>query len=519
MQGPDMVTVIINGLIKPSMLILLLFILYFFLRNSSAALKHFCLLMGLMSLLILPVSAFLIPDMAWDFPLSEALFRNLPFSWQEYLLKTSYTPIEPIWWESLVVIYLLGSTSILFFFLIGFIQVWNIYRKSTLVMDLETLDLATEIRHLYDINRQVKLVSSNQLSSPCIWGIWQPKILMPQTYKNWTYEQKVSVLMHELGHIHRFDSLSLLIVKLACSIFWFLLPVWWMAAKISKASEIACDDLIYRLSNKQVKYAEHLLQLANHSNTTSSSVVPMSGHSEIYHRIMAVLDIQRPRQAVKSESIQYPLVIGMLFIALLASLDRINFNPIKNNPSNPFSTFSLAWAKVAEATVADENILQAEKTLLMVDRMESQPRPVLITRTIPLAEKFNAEIKDEYKSISEIDKTSLQKLISYDSNKTEKSISSDLSEYKVIQSILPVYPEVALKKGIMGNVKVKFFLDENGTPVDIQVVESNPAGIFDQSAINAISQSQFEWIQKQKSRSPILQQFIFQLDTRRKRRP
>lgn len=520
MQGPDLISIVISGLIKPLMLILLIAILFLLLRNRSAALKHFCLLMGMVSLLILPVSAFLIPDMDWAFPFSDELFQAIPFAWQEYLLKTSYTSIEPFWWQSILVLYLLVSTSIIFYLMIGFIQLWKLYARAKPVRDIETLELVDEIRYLFGINRKIRLVSSHEIESPCVWGIINPRILLPESYQSWTYEQKVSVLMHELGHIHRYDALSLLIVKITCAVFWFLIPVWWFSKKMARDSEMACDDLIYRLRDKQVEYAEHLLQLANHAKNNSGLVVSMSGsgsgnasgHSEIYQRIMAVLDKKKPRQAVEPESIQYPLIIGLLLVVSLGTLDNINVNSVIQ-PNQSTSVFNWSWVKIVESKNQDANIIEAEKTLASVEEFESQAKPILIIRTMPEIEKMDYGISEEYKSSIEADKTILQQDLF---NQPAMPLKAN-SDYRSSHSVQPAYPDVALKKGITGFVKILFDLDAAGTPVNLRIIESQPDGVFDQSVIQALEQSRFEWLEKNAPHSAIQQHFVFQFDTRRKR--
>ena len=83
MKGPDLISILLGGFIKPLLLISVIAIVFLMLRNRSAALKHFCLLMGMVSLLILPVSAYLIPDRVWEFPLSDLMFQSMPFIWQD----------------------------------------------------------------------------------------------------------------------------------------------------------------------------------------------------------------------------------------------------------------------------------------------------------------------------------------------------------------------------------------------------------------------------------------------------
>jgi bla regulator protein blaR1 len=509
MQGPDLISILMTGLVKPLILISLISVLFLFLRRRSAALKHFCLLMGMLSLLVLPVSAFLIPDTDWAFPFSHLLFQSFPFAWQEYLLKTSNVSVNPDWWQSILAIYLLVSTSIIFYLVIGFIQLWRIYARSVAVKDSETLALVEEIGRLYGVNRKVQLVSTTEIDSPCVWGLARPKILIPDSFQQWTYDQKISVFMHELGHIHRFDALSLFVVKITCAVFWFLIPVWWFAKKMTRESEMACDDLIYRLRDKQVQYAEHLLQLANHSKTNSPVTLPMSGHSEIYQRIMAVLDSKRQRHAVQAESIQYPLILGLLLVISLGALDSLRVPSLEQSFKNT-STFHWSWARLSESSFQSEEIQEAQKTLDLVDELQSRARPVMITRFIPEKQSADYSIGEEYKSQSEIDKASFRADLLSQSAKSS-------SAYKVVQQTEPEYPEAALKKGSAGFVRVMFDLDKSGEPQNIRILDSKPDGVFDRSVVDALKKSRFEWIEKDIPHAAIQKDFIFQLDTGRKR--
>lgn len=512
MQGPDIINLVFSGVVKPLLLILAIGIIFLLIHNRSAAIKHFCLLMGMLSLLILPVSSFLMPDMPWQFPLTDVLFRNLPFSWQEYLFKTSYISIEPVLWQSILGIYLLVSTSILFYLLIGFIHLWKIYSKAKAVDNQETLLLVNEIRQLFGISRRITLVSSNQIESPCVWGVLTPKILLPENYQQWSYEQKVSVLMHELGHIHRYDALSLLIVRITCAVFWFLFPVWWFARKMARDSEMACDDLIYRLHGKQVQYAEHLLQIANHAKTESNLVVPMAGHSEIYYRIMAVLDNKKPRQAVQAESIQYPLLIGALILVSLAALDNVKFFLAEDLEQR--SVFNLILVPVSSSKTEAITKTEAEEVIAAVDAFQSQEKPILITRIIPPREKIRGNMPEEYKTNLEVDKRGLQ--FSAIENPQTMAIKKT-GAYRSLIWVEPDYPVAALEKGINGFVKISFDLDAAGTPTNFQIIESQPAGIFDQAVIQAMGNSRFEWLDQGNSPQSIQKHFVFQMDTRRKR--
>jgi TonB family protein len=52
----------------------------------------------------------------------------------------------------------------------------------------------------------------------------------------------------------------------------------------------------------------------------------------------------------------------------------------------------------------------------------------------------------------------------------------------------PSYPPQAAKNGISGYVKLTFLIDRNGQVLAPDVIDSNPAGLFDKSALKAIEQ-------------------------------
>ena len=55
----------------------------------------------------------------------------------------------------------------------------------------------------------------------------------------------------------------------------------------------------------------------------------------------------------------------------------------------------------------------------------------------------------------------------------------------------PVYPPDARSAGIEGQVTVRYDVSVQGTVVNLQVVEAEPGGVFDQAALEAVAQWRF----------------------------
>jgi len=66
------------------------------------------------------------------------------------------------------------------------------------------------------------------------------------------------------------------------------------------------------------------------------------------------------------------------------------------------------------------------------------------------------------------------------------------SKYKLKVQKAPYYPKQALEQEISGFVETKVIIAQNGKLVDIRVTDSFPKGVFEQSALDALKQWQYE---------------------------
>lgn len=61
-----------------------------------------------------------------------------------------------------------------------------------------------------------------------------------------------------------------------------------------------------------------------------------------------------------------------------------------------------------------------------------------------------------------------------------------------VQAAAPVYPRSAVRRNLSGRLKVEFTVDVDGSTRDIEVVESAAGGVFDRSAVRAVSDWRYE---------------------------
>jgi periplasmic protein TonB len=63
---------------------------------------------------------------------------------------------------------------------------------------------------------------------------------------------------------------------------------------------------------------------------------------------------------------------------------------------------------------------------------------------------------------------------------------------KPIYKVRAVYPKSALREGVEGRVKMRLTVSEHGTVTNVEILDSNPPGVFDNVASDAVKQYKFE---------------------------
>lgn len=75
---------------------------------------------------------------------------------------------------------------------------------------------------------------------------------------------------------------------------------------------------------------------------------------------------------------------------------------------------------------------------------------------------------------------------------TSAGLSASDGEYLPIVKVAPVYPRRAQTRGIEGWVLLKFTVTETGSVINPQVVDAEPAGIFDKAAMRAVERFKYK---------------------------
>src|SRR5262249_51918979 len=76
------------------------------------------------------------------------------------------------------------------------------------------------------IRRMGRLLASDRVAVPMVWGMARPVMLLPTAALQWSRERLRVVFAHELAHLRRGDAVTLLLTRAIAALYWFH-PVAW----------------------------------------------------------------------------------------------------------------------------------------------------------------------------------------------------------------------------------------------------------------------------------------------------
>ena len=194
-----------------------------------------------------------------------------------------------------------GTSAIFLRQLVGRVHIWQTGRRSVEVTDSKWTRLFNELKNSYRIRRRVQLLKSDSIPMPMTWGFRRPKILLPAEADHWPDDRRRFVLLHELSHIKRWDTLTQLFAQIAGAFYWMNPFVWIANRQFLKEREHACDDFVLKGGSKASEYAGLILDIAQTSHPkhlVSLATVAMARRTQLEGRLLAILNPKLSRRAL-----------------------------------------------------------------------------------------------------------------------------------------------------------------------------------------------------------------------------
>lgn len=344
------------------------------------------------------------------------------------------------------------------------------------------------------IKKHVSVYVNDCSTTPMVWGMFSPRIVLPSSYIEWGKGRTKRILTHELAHIKRNDWIVKQMVFVFTCLFWFIPNVRSWQKKINCYAELACDDAVIRTYDCRAEYAIDLMTLGA-SMRLNQAFLGFVEEQTLAARIRYILDSGREREPLTGF---FKFAMCFVFIVLITFFSAIRFSSMSWLYSDEFMMSYSATIKkyegnkkvsnyedVIPSDVLEENTDIGKNTFTAIYNA-----PFVSPAVLPPLDKRENNQEEMLHVIAH------KKLLAIDSEYADvnkltliKKPEISMSGYVGQDVVAPVYPHRALTQSIEGKVTALFDIDESGRVQNIRITNAYPSRIFNKSVISALQKS------------------------------
>ena len=217
-------------------------------------------------------------------------------------------------------LFMLVWTAVVCFLLLRFIRSqWITHRFILRAKQGPPVDFPFDfdaLKKRIDLRRDIQVASSDSVSTPFVWGVFRPHLIVPHDFSsNFSEKQMRWIVLHELAHIKRHDALMSSLQKLAQIVYFFHPAVWITNGTINRYKEYICDDIAMAASQTpRMDCGQSILSLTKQVNRHFVVEAGLLGgcrsSSLIRRRLMRILDEERVLRVKHSLGIACILILA-----------------------------------------------------------------------------------------------------------------------------------------------------------------------------------------------------------------
>ena len=336
---------IILLLVKSTLILVLAFVIVSLLRSAAASARYAVWALTFATTVALPIAMVAAPSWRIAFESSPAIIETPLYTQAVSAEPNPARPSEPVALSArtksavtnavtsietpgldvlpmiVLLMWLVGSLFVGTRILAGRYSLRRIVRNAIPLTSDDWRSLVQRECRQLGIDREIRIMASDRVSTPLAAGITSPLILLPLDARSWSAEHRLIVLRHELAHIARGDALVCLLSGIACAVYWINPLVWAASRRLRTEQERSCDDRVLTLGTVPTDYAEHLLEVARSARSIgmhSFVSVAMARPSQLEGRLLAVLQNRRRESLAPSYRISATAFAIMALLAIAA---------------------------------------------------------------------------------------------------------------------------------------------------------------------------------------------------------
>ncbi len=218
-----------------------------------------------------------------------------------------------------------GSLILIVRFACGCWLVHRLRRSSRLLHETSVCQLRDDISRALGIRRPPQIQACPRVTTPVAVGLLRPIVILPERLIGEIREEQMrDILVHELAHVRRRDTLFVLVQELARAVYWPIVPVHGLVRELGRAREELCDNHVLQVRDA-VSYGETLLHLAELSfkaRPLGAAVGILHWRGDLERRIAGFLEEGRSTMTRSNRWLAGIVVLLFLLGGSLASATR-----------------------------------------------------------------------------------------------------------------------------------------------------------------------------------------------------
>ena len=363
-----------------------------------------------------------------------------------------------------------------------------------------------------NLDRPPKLVSSPEVGTPVVYGCFQPVIILPATWPNWSRDKLRAVLSHELTHVARRDHWVMVAASLNAAVFWFHPLAWWVRTRLRALAETACDDHTIMIVRDPEGYAETLLEIAKCSQGKGPvpATTPAMAHtSRVTRRIERILRNRACHCGLLRGAVRRRLTAATLSAAVSVSLVSVTLG--QSGGVTLFgSVRDASGARIPGATVliVDPSRNSKEATMTGADgsfrlhrlvpsnayEIEVRARGFAVhNQPVDLIADQHLDIILKVGRIEE-EIVIAGKRPAVDSSPPKRTgrrirVGGNVQPARLLQHVRPIYPTDAEREGVEGTVLLEAVINKRGEPIRLKALNT----VVDRRLVTAAIEAVRKW--------------------------
>lgn len=216
--------------------------------------------------------------------------------------------------------------------------------------DEQTIEILFKCKQEINITRNISLYVSSYISTPFVYGIFKPHIVLPDNI--FSPEELRYIFIHELTHWKRGDTRLKGVMLFINALHWFN-PLAYVARRdIDRFCELSCDERVITSMNheERMQYIELILYLLWKIADCKTKLYPAFGNEKEYleKRISMILnqEISKCKKSMVAISIMLTVLLSAMssVMAYTADVNQIikNVKGVENIIEESVDGFSLS---------------------------------------------------------------------------------------------------------------------------------------------------------------------------------